>query len=259
MEFRAYFKLLQARWPLILLLCLVGAAGSLVYSARAPRIYRAIAQISVTASVIEFWTGQAVERQLNNYAWRIRSHLFAEEVAARLPVGGDRGAQDLTGRIRAVAAPSEFRIAIEVDDMDAGRARDIANAAARFFVEKIQVETAGKERQDIAVEVGELAVAPAAPISPRPQLNATAGALLGALVGCLLAVLLEYLDDTVRSAREAEQLLALPILAAVPRPTSRGILDFGLSLFDVGSVPRAPTSAGGRPKAKIQNPKSKLT
>lgn len=254
MEYRAYLRVLLARWPVILLLCLAGAAGSLAYSARAPRIYRATAQLSVTPSIIEFWTGQAVERQLNNYAWRIRSQMFAEEVAGRV---SGLAAGDMAGRIRAVAAPSEFRIAIEVDDTQAERARDIANTAARHFVEKVQAATAGKERQDISVEVGDFASTPAAPFTPRPPLNALAGALLGALLACLLAFLLEYLDDSVKTAGEAQRILALPVLAAIPpsarRAAPRPLAQTLLGMFEVGGV--GPLSS---PKPLLHNRRSKI-
>jgi capsular polysaccharide biosynthesis protein len=39
---------------------------------------------------------------------------------------------------------------------------------------------------------------------------------LGLLVGLLLAVVLEYLDSRLRTAREVEQYLGLPVLGEIP-------------------------------------------
>ena len=82
-----------------------------------------------------------------------------------------------------MAAPSEYRIAIEVDDADPERARDVANAAARAFVDKISAENAGREKRDIEVQILDLAPPPGAPVSPRPKRDALGAALLGAALG----------------------------------------------------------------------------
>ena len=101
----------------------------------------------------------------------------------------------MLGKIKAVAAPAEYRIAIEVDDADPRRARDIANAALRAFVEKIRAENAGRERRDIEVQVLDLAETPGAPFAPRPRRDAAGAALLGAAAGVGAAFLLEYVSS----------------------------------------------------------------
>ncbi|MBI3970307.1 MAG: hypothetical protein HY332_03360 [Chloroflexi bacterium] len=214
-EFRTYVQVLWRRWLLIVVLAALAASAAYAYSARAPRIYRATAQLSVTPSVIEFFTGEAVQRLLNNYALRLKSTLFAEQIAARMqpPVP----AEAVIGKVRAVASPAEFRIAIEVDDANPVRAQEIANAAALGFVAKIREENAGKERRDITIDVLERAAEPGNPISPRPKRDAFGAALLGALIGGALAFLLEFWDDTIKTADEAAALLVLPVLGAVPQ------------------------------------------
>ncbi len=64
--------------------------------------------------------------------------------------------EELAGKVRAVAAPNEFRISVEVDDADPRRAQQIANAAAYSWVEKVRAEAASRpnqEKQDIYLEV----------------------------------------------------------------------------------------------------------
>ena len=220
MDFSTYARMLWRRWPLIVALSALAAAGAFGYAMRAPRLYRATAQLSVTPSVIEFFTGEAIQRLLNNYALQLRSKRFAAEIGGRMqPV---QSADDVAGKVRAVAAPAEYRIAIEVDDPDPRRAQQIANAAASAFVDKIRSENAGKERRDVQIDVLEQADLPGAPFSPRPRRDALGAAALGALLGAALAVLLEFWDDTVKGPDEAQALLGLPVLGAIPRPAKAG-------------------------------------
>ncbi|HEX2183926.1 MAG TPA: Wzz/FepE/Etk N-terminal domain-containing protein [Chloroflexota bacterium] len=246
MEFQTYARILLRRWWLILGLAAVAAAVAYGYAVRATPMYRATAQLSVTPSVIDYFTGEAVQRLLNNYSWRLRSPSFAAQVGAKLNPP-DEG---LAGKIKAVASPSEYRIAIEVDDARPARAQAIANAAATTFAELIRTENAGRERRDIEVQVLELAAEPGAPFQPRPRRDAFGAAILGALIGAGLAFLLEYLDDTFKSADEAGTSLQLPVLGTIPRTqrTRKGVLAHGLRPrrpSGRGDLHNAPLAGGG--------------
>jgi capsular polysaccharide biosynthesis protein len=48
--------------------------------------------------------------------------------------------------------------------------------------------------------------------------------LIGLLIGIALAFLLDYLDTSVRSRDEAEDLLRLPVLGTIPRTSGRGMV-----------------------------------
>ncbi len=226
MELRQYARALLRRWPLVLAFALLAAGGAYAYSFRAPRLYRATAQLSVTPSIVDFFTGEAVQRLLNNYALRLRTQAFAAELAPRLGPG-TRG-EDVAGKVRAVAAPNEYRISIEVDDVDPARAQQIANAAAFSFVEKVRTEMASREKpdkQDVSVEVMEPAGLPGAPFSPRPRRDALGGALIGALLAGVLALVLEAWDDSVKGAAETHALLGYQILATIPTTHRSGVFD----------------------------------
>lgn len=69
---------------------------------------------------------------------------------------------------------------------------------------------------DNNISVAEIAIPPEVPISPR-RLSTVIGALfLSTLFGMGLALFLEYLDDTIKTTEEVENLLQLPALAAIP-------------------------------------------
>jgi capsular exopolysaccharide synthesis family protein len=62
----------------------------------------------------------------------------------------------------------------------------------------------------------EPAVAPAAPSSPRTLLNVVLAAVLGLLAAVGIAFLAEYLDDTVTSADDVQEVAGLPTLGVIP-------------------------------------------
>jgi succinoglycan biosynthesis transport protein ExoP len=61
----------------------------------------------------------------------------------------------------------------------------------------------------------------AAKVRPRPKRDGILGGLLGLALGIGLAFLAEALDKRVRSEQEIEQVLGIPLLGRVPRPTRR--------------------------------------
>jgi polysaccharide biosynthesis transport protein len=66
------------------------------------------------------------------------------------------------------------------------------------------------------IHVVDYSIAPEDPVSPRRLLGVVVALFLSLSFGVGLALFLEYLDDTVRSAEEVENLLRLPALAVIP-------------------------------------------
>lgn len=88
------------------------------------------------------------------------------------------------------------------------------------FLENLQKQVSSNDvaaqGSDNNISVTEPAVPSNVAVSPR-RLTTVLGALfLSTLFGVGLALFLEYLDDTVRSTEEVENLLQLPALAAIP-------------------------------------------
>jgi polysaccharide biosynthesis transport protein len=67
------------------------------------------------------------------------------------------------------------------------------------------------------LSVVEPAVAPPAPVSPRPLLNALLAAVLGLLVVGGIAFGAEYLDDSIKSAEEVQEVTGLSTLGTIAR------------------------------------------
>ncbi|MDQ4121805.1 MAG: polysaccharide biosynthesis tyrosine autokinase [Acidobacteriota bacterium] len=66
------------------------------------------------------------------------------------------------------------------------------------------------------VSIADVAVTPEDPIGPRRLLTVTMAFMLSLVFGCGLALFLEYLDDTVRTTEDVENILRLPALAVIP-------------------------------------------
>jgi capsular exopolysaccharide synthesis family protein len=108
---------------------------------------------------------------------------------------------------------------------------------------------------DNNISIAEIAIPPDTPIAPRRLTTVIAALFLSTLFGMGLALFLEYLDDTIRTTEEVENLLRLPALAAIPAidsmPKRRLLL--------VGGNPGEEEDARGNTELLINNdPRSSL-
>lgn len=81
-----------------------------------------------------------------------------------------------------------------------------------------------KEEANIAqaTKVGKLsivdyAVSPERPIKPNKKQNTVIGAVLGLFLGFCFAFLFEYLDTSVRTKKDVEELTGLPVIGIIPK------------------------------------------
>ncbi len=68
-----------------------------------------------------------------------------------------------------------------------------------------------------AVSVKQIAEPPSYPARPRIPLNLALGALVGLVLGVGLAFFIEYLDTSVKTMEDVENLLGVPVLAIIPQ------------------------------------------
>jgi non-specific protein-tyrosine kinase len=135
--------------------------------------------------------------------------------------------EELASRITAQAPLNTVLIDITVKDTVPRRAARIANAVAEQFssvVERLETpkRAAGSERSTrsrtspVSLGVTQEAVAPTAPVSPRPVLNLAAGVLGGLLLGAGIVALRETLDTTFKASEALGEFTALPGLGTIP-------------------------------------------
>ncbi len=69
------------------------------------------------------------------------------------------------------------------------------------------------------------AIIPDRPVAPKVKQNAILGFLLGLLVGIVGAFLLEYIDTSVKSTKEIEELTGITVLATIPLVKNKHSID----------------------------------
>ena len=111
------------------------------------------------------------------------------------------------------------QIQIDQRTIESLRAHGNDSAADDLLIKKVELQTQGNLLAKNA-RVSQLATG-ATKIRPQPKRNALLGALLGGVLGVALALLAEALDRRVRSEKEIEEILGLPLLGRLSRPSRR--------------------------------------
>lgn len=214
MPYSEYLRVVLRRWWLIPLIGLAAASSALLFARAQTPVYRSTAKLLVTPGRPDLGQQLTVEKQLRPMAQRVKTTEIARQVdqTERL----DLGPEQLLERLRAEAVIDQGYVQIDVDDTDPRRAERIAGAFAQTFAQQHATADVGKPQAErLNVEVLDRP-SPAVQVAPRTRVLVLASALIGLLAGLVLVFGLEYLDDTIRSATDLEQLLGLGTLAQIP-------------------------------------------
>ncbi|MBI3287216.1 MAG: hypothetical protein HYZ68_04125 [Chloroflexi bacterium] len=215
-QLRDYVMILGRRGWLIVLFSLATMASAVAFGILQPTIYRASAVLQVIPARYDFGLISAGQQLLRQFALQIEeSPERAQAVIDRLQL--DIPIDRFQGYVTVASRTEEFLIQIDVDHPDPNTARDIANALAEDFAQYQAARNLERDRQ-VRIEVLVLEPADEAEVFwPKLDLLAGAGAVLGLLAGILVSLALEWMESSIlRSAREVERHLPLPILGAIP-------------------------------------------
>ncbi|MGW1159236.1 polysaccharide biosynthesis tyrosine autokinase [Streptomyces sp. NPDC002513] len=237
MDLHGFLKALARRW-LTVVVCLVAAIGAaLAATALSAPVYEARTQLFVATrtgdDTAQLNQGQSFSQaRVQSYAAIVTTRQVTGPVVKELHLRTTP--EELASRITASAPLNTVLIDITVRDTEPRRAARIANAVAERFgdvVERLETprRMAGAERSGryssrgdrvpaspVSLGVTQEAVRPAAPVSPRPVLNLTAGVLAGLLLGAGLVAVRENLDTTLKTSGALGEFTALPGLGSIP-------------------------------------------
>lgn len=224
MELKAYWAAVRRHLWVVVglpLVMLVVSLGLRALSGPAPQLYRATTSLLIDVSPLPAEPGMgfdpresaaaAAEYLVDDFSQFVTRDAFAKLVSDQL---ADQGIDVPAGAISA-SESSETRhriVTLWVTWPDADQAGAIARAAG-------EVAQTGIDRYFARSGVVSVIEAPRVePVAPplRRQLDLPLRVVLGALAGLGLAFLLDYLDDTVRTAAEAEALLDAPVMGEIP-------------------------------------------
>lgn len=213
---RELFQVLRKRLWLIVLLTIVAATVSAVISffVLTP-VYQSKTQILVNQAKNDeqLYYSQTVQTNvqlINTYNDIIKSPAILDKVIKELKL--DSSAQSLSGQIQVKNAQDSQVAQIIVQDTSAKRATEIANTTASIFKKEVpKIMNVDNVSVLSKATLGESS----SPVKPQPLMNIVIGVVIGLVVGVGLSFLLEYLDNTLKTEQDIENLLELPVMGVI--------------------------------------------
>ncbi|KAA0958664.1 capsular biosynthesis protein [Planococcus sp. ANT_H30] len=156
---------------------------------------------------------QSIEADLQlvaTYSEIIKSPVILEQVISQL--GLEMSYEELQGKVNVEIAESSQLLNITVMDADPAVAVGIANKTAEIFEAEI-IELMNVD--NVSILSPAVVTESQAPVSPNPPLNILLSAIVGLLIGMAMAMILRYLDTTLRSEEDVQNVLGIPVLGAI--------------------------------------------
>jgi capsular exopolysaccharide synthesis family protein len=151
-----------------------------------------------------------IDRTIKTEAGRARANLAAEAAVANGRVAAVRSSLDAAqGGLTAGNAAS-------VQLAELVRNADSARSLYQAFLDRYRQSVAGQGTDQSDAYVISHASVPGAPVSPSLPLFAVGGLLAGLLAAGALVLVLELLESGLKSRRELEAQLGIPVLGTVP-------------------------------------------
>ncbi|MBS7345597.1 MAG: capsular biosynthesis protein [Caryophanon sp.] len=147
---------------------------------------------------------------INTYSEIIKSPAILDIVVDELDL--DLTAAQLAGKIAVSNANNSQIVSVSVQDANHAVATDVVNTIANVFKEEV---TDLMNVDNVNILSPAMHSENPAPVSPNKTLNMAIAAVLGLMVGVGIAFLLEYLDTTVKTEKDIEDLLDLPVIGLV--------------------------------------------
>ena len=219
-------KVIKKWWKLIIALTLIAALASALISFYVLKpVYRAstLLMVTVASEKLQVSTQQLNRNNqdndnptapmpvltMNTYLGQLESEVVMKRVVEGtgipgLSIGG------LMSMTDASIVKDSNLITLEVENNDPVIAARIANAIAEQYLKLMD------ELMFSSVVVISPANVPAGPIKPNKKMNIALAFLIGLMISVLLAFLLEFLDNTLKTVDDIDQVLDLPVLAVIP-------------------------------------------
>ena len=108
--------------------------------------------------------------------------------------------------------------------------QQVIDRETKRLLQSIKIDLSGQFSAN-NIRIIDEAVIPEKPYRPRKILNVAIGLAVGILLGIILSFLAEFINQTIKSAKEVEDVLKLPLLGFVPHEKQRkGFEDYRIML-----------------------------
>ena len=209
-------RILRKRLWLITLITLIAAtlSGIISFFLLTP-VYQTNTQILVNQAKSEqqLYNAGAVQTNvqlISTYNDIIKSPAILDKVIQKLNL--DSSATNLSSQIQVTSSENSQVAQITVQDTNAKRATEIANTTASVFQKEVP-KIMNIDNVSI-LSKADLATSKS-PVKPKPFLNIAVALVVGLMIGIGLSFLLEYLDNTVKTENDIENLLELPVMGVI--------------------------------------------
>ena len=210
------FKTVRKRLVLIMSIVIfaVTIAGVVSYNYLTP-IYEATTQILINQQKSEQSQFNSPDIQtnlqlINTYNVIIKSPAILSKVIEKMELNTTPAL--LEKKITVNSAQNSQVVNVSIQNPNPQKAVEIANTTAEVFQEEIQILM---NIDNVNILSPAVHIENQAPIKPDPILNMAIAAVIGMMLGVGITFLLEYLDTTVKTEQDIEELLALPILGLI--------------------------------------------
>jgi len=211
-----FLSVIRKRIIILLLISSLTTLTSIIYNYyHLPNIFRASTTIMVvktqtTQDPLEYNLLLANRQLVPTYSELAKSRSVAMKVLENTKVDLSYGQYCSMVNVQMVGDTELIQMSIE--DTMPERAKILANATAKAFIEKIE------EIMEVNnVKIVDEAIEPSNPIKPQRLLNVMVAFLLGTMLAIFLIFLLEYFDNTLKTKEDVEHYLALPVIGSIQK------------------------------------------
>lgn len=198
-----------------IMIVFIGIAVALNYFVLKP-IYKAETQILVNQKYEkkdQYPSSQQIDADLqliNTYNVIIKSPVILSKVINNLNL--DRTPEELNKQISVSSTNNSQVLSIQVENPSAAKAVEISNEVAQVF--ESEIPRLMKVDNINILSIAKLDENPT-PVKPNKILNIGIAAIIGLLLGIGIAILIETFDTKIKSERDIEEILDVPIIGSI--------------------------------------------
>jgi capsular exopolysaccharide synthesis family protein len=206
------YILLARRWAWVVLLGIVICGGSsYVISKLARPVYQGSAIFVINVDSTSDANATASIAAVPTYAQLLTNPTILNPVVAK---HGGMTLQQLNAMITIKPQTNTQLIELDVQSGDPRFAAQLANEVGKSFLLYSNSQLPGSVQMLPAT-------VPTTPVKPKPLQNGGIGALIGLGLAITLALVFEWVEDRLSGPEEAQELLAMDVLATIPSDKKR--------------------------------------
>jgi capsular polysaccharide biosynthesis protein len=206
-------KLLFRKWWLITIITVIGFASATFYAyTMLDNVYTAESSmlVQVTSSGDSDYTNLLTgQRLVDTYTQIATSNRVLDELIVNLNLNYTKS--QLRNMIHVSGINDTLIIQLDVETTNPILSRDIANEIVNI------VKSVSQDFTNLDdVEVLDIASTPSEPSGPNRMLYVVVGILLGGMLGVGIVLAIEFLDKSIKTGKDIENILGLRLLGTIP-------------------------------------------